>query len=84
MDRTELSQRLRERLVLRAERLGLRADEISGSLDLVRGGLLDSLGFVDLITELEQVAGREVDLASAFDTPGATTFDGVLDLFYRP
>lgn len=62
MDRTELSQRLRERLVLRAERLGLRTDEISGSLDLVRSGLLDSLGFVDLITELEQVAGREVIL----------------------
>lgn len=84
MDRKELSQWLRERLVIRADRLGLRVEEVSGSLDLVRSGLLDSLGFVDLITELEQVTGREVDLASAFDTPGATTFDGILDLFESP
>ncbi|MCC6542534.1 MAG: acyl carrier protein [Flavobacteriales bacterium] len=83
MDRTELAQQLRERLIHRAERLGLRAEEVGGSLDLVRSGLLDSLGFVDLITELEQVVGREVDLATAFDAPGATTFDGVLELFLR-
>lgn len=84
MDRTELLKRLRERLLARAERLGLRADELHGSLDLVRSGLLDSLGFVDLITELEQELGSEVDLAAAFDKPGATTIDGVIDLFLKP
>jgi acyl carrier protein len=84
MDRTELLKRVRERLVARAERLGLRADELEGSLDLVRSGLLDSLGFVDLITDLEQEMGREVDLATAFDKPGATTIDGVIELFINP
>ena len=83
MDRTELLKRLRERLVVRAERLGLRSDELDGSLDLVRTGLLDSLGFVDLITELEQEMGCEVDLATAFDKPGATTLDGVIGLFVK-
>lgn len=81
MDRTELLDRLRKKLAARAERLGLRPEEVNGSLDLVRSGLLDSLGFVDLITELEQEAGREVDLATAFDEPGATTVDGVIRLF---
>ncbi|MGV3636597.1 MAG: acyl carrier protein [Flavobacteriales bacterium] len=81
MDRTELLKRLRERLAGRAERLGLGAHELDGQLDLVRSGLLDSLGFVDLITELEQDTGREVDLAAAFDRPGATTIDGVIALF---
>ncbi|HRF80560.1 MAG TPA: acyl carrier protein [Flavobacteriales bacterium] len=81
MDRTELLERLRKKLATRAERLGLRPEEVIGSLDLVRSGLLDSLGFVDLITELEQEAGREVDLAKAFDEPGATTVDGVIRLF---
>ena len=84
MDRTELLKRLRERLVARAERLGMQADELDGPLDLVRSGLLDSLGFVDLITELEQELGCEVDLAAAFDKPGATTLDGVIDLFLKP
>jgi acyl carrier protein len=84
MDRTELLKRLRERLMVRAERLGLRSEELDGSLDLVRSGLLDSLGFVDLITELEQEIGCEVDLAAAFDKPGATTINGVIDLFINP
>lgn len=83
MDRVELTRLLRERLSERAGRLGLRAEEITGSFDLVRSGLLDSLGFVDLLTEFEQVTDMEVDLAGAFDTPGATTFDGVLDLFVK-
>ncbi|TXI78852.1 MAG: hypothetical protein E6Q44_10365 [Flavobacteriales bacterium] len=81
MDRAEMLERLRDRLAQRAERLGLHREELVGSLDLVRSGLLDSLGFVDLITELEQVVGREVDLASAFDAPGATTVNGVIALF---
>lgn len=81
MDRADLLERVRDRLVARAERLGLRPEELHGSLDLVRSGLLDSLGFVDLVTELEQEIGREVDLAAAFDKPGATTINGVVELF---
>lgn len=72
---------MRIRLATRADRLGLRNEELDGSLDLVRSGLLDSLGFVDLVTELEQEVGREVDLAAAFDKPGATTINGVINLF---
>ena len=81
MDRNKLREWMCHRLGERAGRLGLRVDELEGSLDLVRSGLLDSLGFVDLITEMERVVGHEVDLAAAFDKPGATTINGVLSLF---
>lgn len=80
MDRNVLQGVLRDKLASRAGRLGLGIEELDGRFDLVRSGLLDSLGFVDLITEMEQVVGREVDLAAAFDRPGATTVDGVLEL----
>lgn len=81
MDRNDIALRIRSKLLARAERLGLRADELDGSFDLVRSGLLDSLGFVELITELEQELGREVDLASALDRSGATTLAGITTLF---
>lgn len=83
MDRTALLNALRMMLAERADRLGIATGELHGRFDLVRSGLLDSLGFVDLITGMEQVAGREVDLSTAFDRPGSTTVDGVLDLLMK-
>lgn len=81
MDSKRLKEELKERLAARLARLGLTPDDLSPELDLVRTGVLDSLGFVDLVTELEGVAGQEVDLDAAFDRPGATTVAGLLDLF---
>lgn len=81
MDSNVVLKSVRTKLQARAERLGLRAEELDGQFDLVRSGLLDSLGFVDLLTELEQEYGCEVDLAGAFDRPGATTLQGVASLF---
>lgn len=83
MDRQQLHALLRERVGPRASRLGLRAAEITEDLDLVRTGILDSLDFVDFVTELETTLDRRVELAEAFDKPGVTTVGGVLDLFIR-
>ena len=81
MDKAELHGLIVEKLGARPARLGLRSSEITADLDLVRSGVLDSLGFVDLITELETVVGKQVELEKAFDRPGATTVGGVIDLF---
>ncbi|HEY0979114.1 MAG TPA: acyl carrier protein [Flavobacteriales bacterium] len=81
MDRKQLHGLLIERVAPRSVRLGLSAKDMTEDLDLVRTGLLDSLGFVDLITELETAVGHQVELEQAFDRPGATTVGGVLDLF---
>ena len=72
---------VQEKLASRSQRLGLDRSAVGDELDLVRSGLLDSLGFVDLITDLETALGRQVELEKAFDRPGATTMGGVLDLF---
>ena len=81
MDRMQLRALVQEKLATRSQRLGLDRSAFGEDLDLVRSGLIDSLGFVDLITELETVVGRQVDLEKAFDRSGATTLGGVLDLF---
>ena len=81
MDRKELNALLIDKLGARTQRMGINSNEFTSDLDLVRTGLLDSLGFVDLITELETAVGKQVDLEKAFDRTGATTVGGVIDLF---
>ena len=78
MDRSAIFGLIVEKLGKRPERLGLTAAEVTSDLDLVRSGVLDSLGFVDLITELETAVGRQVELDKAFDRPAATTVGGVV------
>jgi acyl carrier protein len=70
-------------LMPRAARLGMHADELNDELDLLRSGLLDSLGFVDLVVELEKRSGREVDLMAAMERPGGSTMGGLVELFTR-
>lgn len=37
-------------------------DKVTGDANLLEEGLLDSLGFVDLLAHLEKLTGREIDL----------------------
>jgi acyl carrier protein len=83
MDRNELRAAMVEVLMPRAARLGMHADELNDELDLLRSGLLDSLGFVDLVVELEKRSGREVDLMAAMERPGGSTMGGLVELFSR-
>lgn len=69
--------RIRQRLV----RMGMSEREVTGDLDLVRSGLLDSLSFVDLIADLETACGKQVDLEKALNGNGATTVKGVTEMF---
>lgn len=72
---------IHDRLGQRMDRLGLRADDLTDDLDLVRGGVLDSLGFVDLIADLENATGTRVDLERALERKDATTVGGIITLF---
>jgi acyl carrier protein len=81
MDRHHLRALLVAKLASRLQRLGLTEQDLRADLDLVRGGILDSLGFVDLIAELETTTGKQVDLEQALDQKGATTLHGIMLLF---
>ncbi len=75
--RSTLADRLSQRLV----RLGLSASDLTDDLDLVRSGVLDSLGFVDLIADLENATGKQVDLELALQRGNATTVGSIVSLF---
>lgn len=81
MGEDELRTIIADRLARRLERLGLRRSELTDDLDLVRSGIVDSLGFVDLIADLEQAAGKQVDLERALEHKGATRVGSIIDLF---
>jgi acyl carrier protein len=80
---SDLRERINNTLIPRLQRLGLSAADLTDDLDLVRSGVLDSLGFVDLIAGLEDSTGMRVDLEAALSAPGATTLGGVINLFNR-
>jgi acyl carrier protein len=81
MEQGRIDDLIMERIGKRLQRLGMVEKEVTNDLDLVRSGLLDSLSFVDLIADLEQISGRQVDLEKALERPGATTVKGVRSLF---
>lgn len=72
---------LTERLAQRLVRLGLSSADLTDDLDLLRSGVLDSLGFVDLIADLESATGKQVDLERSLDRRDATTVANVISLF---
>lgn len=70
-----------ELLATRLQRLGLTPADLRDDLDLVRSGVVDSLGFVDLIASLEDRTGKRVELESALEKKEATTVGGIVRLF---
>jgi acyl carrier protein len=81
MAETALRSAIAQRLAQRLARLGLSSSDLTDDLDLVRSGVLDSLGFVDLIADLEKETGKRVDLERALGHKNATSIGGILPLF---
>ncbi len=84
MAETDLRRTISDRLAQRLVRLGLAPTDLPDDLDLVRSGVLDSLGFVDLIADLENATGKQVDLEQALASDNATTVGSIVSLFARP
>ncbi len=61
---------------------GKTAGDLNGNTDLVQTGVVDSLGFIDLIVALERKTGVEMDL---FDTDPSefVTLDGLANQVLR-
>ncbi|MBP7513356.1 MAG: acyl carrier protein [Flavobacteriales bacterium] len=81
MAENPVRQVLAERVSQRLVRLGLSPADLTDDLDLIRSGVLDSLGFVDLIADLESATGKQVDLERALEHRNATTVANVISLF---
>ena len=76
--RDQLRDYVIDRLVDRAAEVGLADTEISGTFDFFESGLVDSLGLIRLLDEVEEHFGIEIDLAEV-DPEHLTTLDGLVD-----
>jgi acyl carrier protein len=67
-------------------RMGLRPDEVPDDFDLLTSGLIDSFGLVELITDVEERFGLELDFEQ-LDPEGLTvigTFSRYVERESRP
>lgn len=78
---SDLRKQLMELLKDKLQRIGIKENELGGSFDLVKSGLLNSLEFVDIIASLEKIYEVEIDFEQALDKGGLTTLGGIISAF---
>ncbi len=78
-DDSSAREMILELLAPALRRADLCADEIDDSFNIVDAGLLDSIGFLELLAQLEQRRGVPLDLYDA-DPDRLTTLGGLVDL----
>ena len=76
VDRNEVVAYLKDRMRSAMTSRGTTAADVSESFNFMDADLLDSLGFVQLIHDLEQRFGVQLDLSDA-DPDGLVTIGGL-------
>lgn len=77
--RKQLMELLREKL----QRIGIRESDLGESFDLVKSGLLDSLGFVDIVASMEKIYDKEIDFDKGLESGKLTTLGGLIRAFEK-
>lgn len=62
--------------------LGVEMHEVGDHFDLISSGLLDSVSFVELLMQVEQALGQQIELAE-LDFSQLSTVAGLADQLYR-
>ena len=73
----ELREMVLDAIAHKIDAAGLNRQEFDDSIDLLQSGLIDSFDFLDLISEIEQRSGIEIDLAK-LDENNFTTLRGFM------
>ena len=73
----ELREMVLEIIAHKIEAAGLNRQEFDDGIDLLQSGLIDSFGFLDLVAEIENRSGIEIDLAK-LDESNFTTLRGFI------
>lgn len=68
----ELRDLVAEILAPDLERVGMSAKAITADTDLIKGGYVDSMAFIGLVTAVEEKLGCHLDLAAMEDEDFAT------------
>ena len=80
---SEIRNQVMELISDKLRRIFVSENEISGSFDLVKTGLMNSLEFVDLVASLEKMNGIEIDFETALEKGDFTTLGGLIKAFKK-
>lgn len=80
MKKTEIRQELISLLKPRMDRLGIRERELKNDFDLVSSGFVNSMEFVELVSDLESKCGTEIDFDEILESRKFTTMGGLVEL----
>jgi acyl carrier protein len=81
MKETEIKKELVNLLMPRMDKLGVRERELKKNFDLVASGFVNSMEFVELVTDLESRCGIEIDFDKVLESKKFTTVGGLVELF---
>jgi acyl carrier protein len=77
-----MNKDIKEQVVMllkpKLERLGINERELTSGFDLVKSGFVNSLEFVEIVTQIEKHFDIEVDFDKALDSNDFTTFGGLI------
>ena len=76
-ENNKLREMVLDTIARKIEAAGLNRQEFDDSIDLLQSGLIDSFDFLDLVEEIENRSGIEIDLA-ALDESEFTTLRGFI------
>jgi acyl carrier protein len=62
------------------ERLGMSVDDFDDETDLLATGIIDSFGFLDLISEIEEKSGLSIELGDV-DPDALSSLRGLVNNF---
>ena len=78
----KMNKAIKEQVVFllkpKLERLGIEERELTTGFDLVKSGFVNSLEFVELVTQMEKHFGIEIDFDKELESSDFTTFGGVI------
>ncbi len=65
----------------RLEALGIAKSELKGDFDFVQSGLMDSMAFVDMVTDMEKHFKVEIDFENEVEDSSFTNVSRLIDIF---
>lgn len=81
MSEEEIKKYIIGELNVKLEQFGINKKEIKKNFDFVQSGLLDSMGFVEMLAGMEKHFGFEIDFESIDEDKEFTTLNGIYNLF---
>lgn len=83
MKAEEIENFVKSYLSSKLEQLGIKPGEIGPAFDFVQSGLLDSMAFVDMLSDMEKHFKVEIDFENEVENSSFTRLDGLTKIFLK-